>query len=252
MTQTAPAPATTAGALAGQTVVVIGGSAGIGLETARQAGAAGARVVITGRDPDRLAGAAAEVGALSTAELDLADPAAQTRFFAGLPGPIDHVLVSGGGPAYGRITELDLDEARRVLDEHLIGALRVARDCVGRVRPGGSIVFITGTAARRPGIGYTVAAIGATAIPAITANVALELAPIRANAIAAGFVDTPLSARILGPDLEQRREQLRATLPIRRVVGPQDVAALAVHLMANTALTGGTYDVDGGQQLLPG
>src|SRR5262249_37449710 len=71
------------------------------------------------------------------------------------------------------------------------------------------------------------------------------------NLIAAGFVDTPLSARLLGDNLEQRRDQLRATLPIRRVVGPADVAALAVHLMTNTALTGATYDIDGGQQIVP-
>jgi NAD(P)-dependent dehydrogenase (short-subunit alcohol dehydrogenase family) len=74
---------------------------------------------------------------------------------------------------------------------------------------------------------------------------------MRVNAIAAGFVDTPLSARLLGDELEQRRERLRTTLPIRRIVGPADVAALALHLMTNTALTGATYDVDGGQQLLP-
>ena len=81
-------------------------------------------------------------------------------------------------------------------------------------------------------------------------NLALELAPIRVNLIAAGFVDTPLSAAILGDALDARREQLRVTLPIRRVVGPADIAALAVHLMTNTALTGATFDVDGGQQLV--
>ena len=82
------------------------------------------------------------------------------------------------------------------------------------------------------------------------ANLALEVAPIRVNLIAPGFVDTPLSASLLGDELDARREQLRATLPIGRVVGPADVAALAVHLMVNTALTGATYDIDGGQQLL--
>jgi len=67
---------------------------------------------------------------------------------------------------------------------------------------------------------------------------------------AAGFVDTPLSAALLGDDLDRRRDQLRATLPIGRVVGPADVAALAVHVMTNTALTGATFDIDGGQQLV--
>jgi NAD(P)-dependent dehydrogenase (short-subunit alcohol dehydrogenase family) len=88
------------------------------------------------------------------------------------------------------------------------------------------------------------------ALPVLTANLALELAPVRVNLIAAGFVDTPLSASLLGDELENRRKQLRETLPIGRVVGPADVAALAVHIMINTALTGATYDIDGGQQLV--
>jgi NAD(P)-dependent dehydrogenase (short-subunit alcohol dehydrogenase family) len=81
-------------------------------------------------------------------------------------------------------------------------------------------------------------------------NLAVELAPVRVNVIAAGFVDTPLSAQLLGDELENRRNQLRTTLPIRRVVGPADIAALAVHIMTNTVLTGATYDIDGGQQLV--
>jgi NAD(P)-dependent dehydrogenase (short-subunit alcohol dehydrogenase family) len=109
-----------------------------------------------------------------------------------------------------------------------------------------------GTGARRPGIGLAIASAVTAALPALTANLALELAPIRVNLIAAGFVDTPLSAAILGDELENRRNQLRATLPIRRVVEPADVAALAVHIMTNTALTGATYDIDGGQQLVAG
>jgi NAD(P)-dependent dehydrogenase (short-subunit alcohol dehydrogenase family) len=236
--------------LSKSTVVIIGGSSGIGLETARQAHAADAELILTGRDQGRLEAVRDELGA-SAATLDLGDTAGLHRFFAELPAPVDHVLVTGGGPSYSTIVEMDFDLARSVLDEHLLGSLRIARECATRVRPGGSLTFITGTHARRPGVGLTLAAISAAALPAITANAALELAPIRVNSIAAGFVDTPLSARLLGDELEHRREQLRATLPIRRVVGPADVAALALHLMTNTALTGATYDVDGGQQLIP-
>jgi len=88
------------------------------------------------------------------------------------------------------------------------------------------------------------------AFPTLIASLALELAPIRVNLIAAGFVDTPLSASLLGGDLDKQRDELRAILPIWRVIGPADVAALAVHIMSNTALTGATYDIDGGQQLI--
>jgi NAD(P)-dependent dehydrogenase (short-subunit alcohol dehydrogenase family) len=150
------ARATRAGLL-GQTLVVIGRSAGIGLETARLAREEGAEVIITARNPD-------------------------------------------GGR---------------------------------RTAPG--FYFLTALTA---------------ALPALTKNLALELAPVRVNLIAAGFVDTPLSATLLGDQLDARREQLRTKLPIRRVVGPADIAALAIHIMTNSALTGATFDIDGGQQLV--
>jgi len=102
----------------------------------------------------------------------------------------------------------------------------------------------------RPAIGSGSELTVAAAFLALVANLALELAPVRINLIGAGFIDTPLSASLLGSDLEQRRIQLRATLPIGRVVEPADVAALAVHIMSNTALTGATYDIDGGQQFV--
>jgi NAD(P)-dependent dehydrogenase (short-subunit alcohol dehydrogenase family) len=180
--------------LAGQTVVPIGGSAGIGLETARRARREGAEVILTGRDPERLKRAALDVDARSTAAFDANDSAALGRFFEALPDPTDHILVTAGGPTYGPLLEMTPGEVRTAL--------------------------------------------------------ALELAPVRVNLIAAGFVDTPLSASLLGDQLEERRNELRTTLPIGRVVGPADVAALAVHLMTNTALTGATYDIDGGQQFV--
>ena len=161
-------------------------------------------------------------------------------------------MVTAGRPYYGRLVDMDFAQARRVLDEHLLLALQVARNAAHKVRPGGTLLFMGGTGGRRPGIGLAIASAVTAALPALTANLALELAPVRVNLIAAGFVDTPLSASLLGDELENRRNQLRATLPIRRVVGPADVAALAVHIMTNTALTGATYDVDGGQQLVAG
>ena len=163
--------------LLGQTVVVIGGSAGIGLETARRARAEGADVILAARNPDRLERAAAELGAQSSAAFDATDWDALGRFFAGLPETIDHVMVTGPGPYYAPLAELDRERAQRDWADHVWLAVAVAQHAVGRVRPGG-------------------------------------------------------------------------TLPIGRVVGPADVAALAVHVMTNTALTGATYDIDGGQQLV--
>ena len=237
-------------ALTGQTVVLLGGSAGIGLETARLARAEGADVILVGRNAERLERAAREVDAQSTAAFDATDVDALERFFEDQPKPVDHVLVTAGGPHYQPLAEMDFAEARRTVEEHLWLPLQLARIAVERVRPGGSLLFMSGTGGRRPAIGLTVGGTLTAGSPALTANLALEIAPIRVNLIAAGFVDTPLSASLLGDQLEARRTQLRETLPIGRVVGPEDVAALAVHLMTNTALTGATFDIDGGQQLV--
>jgi NAD(P)-dependent dehydrogenase (short-subunit alcohol dehydrogenase family) len=238
--------------LLGQSVVVIGGSAGIGLETARQARAEGARLILTGRNAERLQFVASELEALSIAAFDATDSASLERFFDDLPATIDHVMVTAGQPHYGRLLDMDLEQARVALDTHLLLMLQVARFAAHKVRPGGTLLFMGGTGGRRPGIGMGIVSTVTAALPALTASLALELAPVRINLIAAGFVDTPLSASLLGDELESRRNQLRATLPIRRVVSPVDVAALAVHIMTNTALTGATYDIDGGQQLVAG
>ena len=145
---------------------------------------------------------------------------------------------------------MNSDEVRQAVSGHIVLGLDVARNAVGKVRPGGSLVLMGGTGGRRIGHGLGIVSAATAALPPFTAALALELAPVRVNLIAAGFVDTPLSASLLGDRLEERRNELRETLPIGRVVGPEDVAALAVHIMSNTALTGATYDIDGGQQFV--
>jgi NAD(P)-dependent dehydrogenase (short-subunit alcohol dehydrogenase family) len=236
--------------LLGQTVVVIGGSAGIGLETARRAKAEGAELILTARNPERLKYAASEVEALSTAAFDATDFKLLERFFDSLPALVDHVLVTGPGPYYAPLAEVELDRARRDIEAHMLLPLVVARNAINKVRPGGTLLFMGGTGGRSTAKGLVLISALTAALPALTKNLALELAPIRVNLIAAGFIDTPLSAELLGDQLETRRQHLRDDLPIQRVVEPADVAALAVHIMSNSALTGATYDIDGGQQLV--
>ncbi len=238
--------------LIGQRVVLIGASAGIGLETARRARAAGAEVILTGRNSERLKQAALEVDARRTAAFDAGDPAALERFFHGLTDPIDHVLITAGGPAYGPMLAMDAAQVSQALTDHVVIALEVARRAVPRMRPGGTLLLMGGTGGRRISRELGIASAATAVLPPFTAALALEVAPVRANLIAAGFVDTPLSASLLGDGLDARRDELRRTLPIGRVVGPADVAALAVHIMTNTALTGATYDIDGGQQFVAG
>jgi len=235
--------------LLGQTVVLIGGSSGIGLETARRAKTEGANVILTGRNPERLQRAATELDAISTSAFDATDFKVLEKFFEDLP-PVDHILVTGPGPYYAPLADFDFERARQNLEAHVLLPLQVARNAKNKVRPGGTLLFMGGTGGRKVSTGFALISALTAALPAMTKNLALELAPIRVNVIAAGFVDTPLSARLLGDELERRRDQLRSTLPIRRVVGPEDIAALAVHIMTNTALTRATYDIDGGQQLV--
>ena len=251
MSTEASVAAATKPQLLGQTVVVIGGSAGIGLETARRARAEGAEVVLTGRDPERLeqrrAGARApEQRRVRRHRLRCARAVLRRAPGAGRP--------RAGHRRPARTTRRcrTWTSRRRAATRASICSLpiQVARHAVGKVRPGGTLLFMGGTGARRRASGSRSPRRSPPRCPRSIANLALEIAPIRVNLIAAGFVDTPLSAPLLGDQLEARREQLRATLPIGRVVGPADVAALAVHLMANTALTGATYDIDGGQQLI--
>lgn len=250
MTARSEPDATRPPALTGQRVVLIGGSAGIGLATARLARAEGADVTLVARDRARLDRAAREVGASGVVSLDATDTDRLEAFFDGLTAPVDHLLYTGPGPSYAPLDEIDMAEVADDVAAHLMVPLLIARKAVGRVRAGGTLLFVGGTGGRRPAKGFAVISALTAAMPAMTRNLALEIAPVRVNLIAAGFVDTPLSARLLGDELDARREELRTTLPIGRVVGPADIAALAVHLMVNTAVTGATYDIDGGQQIV--
>jgi NAD(P)-dependent dehydrogenase (short-subunit alcohol dehydrogenase family) len=239
-------------ALLGQTVVVIGGSAGIGFETARLARSEGGEVVVTGRDPARLEQAARELSARSSAAFDADDATGVRRFFDDLAAPIDHVLIAAyTRRSYGPMLESSSEEVGQGVGRRVTQVLEIARNAAPKMRPGGTVLLTGGS--ERPfsrEAGITPAAFAV--LPPFTAALALELAPVRVNLIQAGFVDTALATSYFDDEeaVEARREELRATLPIGRVVGPADVAALAVHLMTNTAVTGATYDIDGGQQFV--
>src|ERR1700751_1690154 len=137
--------------LLGQIGVPMGGTAAIGLETARRARSEGAEVILTGRNAERLERAAAEVGARSTAAFDVTDAAALDRFFDRLPARIPRVRVTGRGPYNPPLAELDRDRARQDFEDHQWLAMALAQHAVGRVRPGGTLIFMGGTGGRRPG-----------------------------------------------------------------------------------------------------
>lgn len=239
------------GELQGRRIVFLGGTSGIGLATARLASRLGAEPVLVGRNPKTLESVRRELGVERAASFDVTDEADLEAFFDELGG-IDHVFVTTGNPHYGLLAEMDLAAARRALDERVSTMLYVARHGGRQVRAGGSLTFMGGTGSRRPVPGLAVTGAMNAAAEALVRSLAVEIAPVRVNLIAAGFVDTLMSARVFGDEerLEVRREELRRTLPIRRVIGPEDVARAALHLMTNTAITGVILDLNGGQQLI--
>jgi NAD(P)-dependent dehydrogenase (short-subunit alcohol dehydrogenase family) len=157
-----------------------------GWETARRARAEGAEVVLAARDPERLKRAADDVGARSTAAFDATDPAALKRFFDELPGTIDHVLVTGPGPQYGPLLEMTPAQVQEVLSDHIVLGIEVARNARGKMRPGGTLLLMGGTGGRRNSRELGIASAATAALPPFVAALALELAPIRVNLIAAG------------------------------------------------------------------
>src|SRR5579871_6122847 len=142
---TSASPISREPALLGQTVVLIGGSAGMGFATGRLARAEGAKLILTGRDPKHLENAARELDAESTVAFDVTDFERLAKFFNELPTPVDHVFVTGPGPYYAPLAELDLEKARREVEAHLLLPIQVARNAAKKVRAGGSLLFMSGT-----------------------------------------------------------------------------------------------------------
>lgn len=242
--------------LGSQHVVVLGGTSGIGLATARAASAAGAVVTVVSSNPASVDRALAELpeGARGHA-VDLTDAAAVGRLFARLADSglvIDHLAYTAGEPlALMPLTELDLVRAREFFALRYFGALGAVQAAAPYLRDGGSITLTTGTAGSRPGPGWSVASSICGATEALTRALAVELAPrrIRVNAVRPGVVRSPLWG---GMDEEVREELYRQTadaVPLGRVGEVDDVAPAYLFCMADSFVTGTIITVDGGSLL---
>jgi NAD(P)-dependent dehydrogenase (short-subunit alcohol dehydrogenase family) len=236
-------------ALEGERVVVVGGSSGIGLETARLALAAGASVTIAGRSEDRLRRAAADLGgAVRSVVADVTDDGSVKALFDG-ETRVDHVFLPAGElkPGGGDVLGADLSALRSILESRLLGVVHVVR----RARPkmaGGSITLMSGLYANRPAPGAALGAAAVAAIDGMTRALALDLAPIRVNAVAPGLIDTPLWDSF-GPQREAILAQATA-LPVGRIGRPDEVAAAVLLLMSNGFVTGTVLAIDGGGSLV--
>jgi NAD(P)-dependent dehydrogenase (short-subunit alcohol dehydrogenase family) len=209
-----------ASGLLGQTVLIIGTCTGAGLATARRAKGEGAQLILTDRRAGPLEDLADEIGVEATAAFDESDVEQLETFLGGLPGCVDHVMLSGGEPYTARPGEIDLARAHGALDQLLLPI------CIGcyagrEMRDGGSLVFVTGARAGRPGDRQTLAAVAAVALPVLIAGLAVEVAPVRVNLIACDAAEPP-------------------------AVSLGEVAARAVGLMIHPRVTGTIVYLDGG------
>ncbi|MCW2721486.1 SDR family oxidoreductase [Pseudonocardia sp.] len=237
--------------LTGEHVLVLGGTSGIGLAVAALAAEHGATVTVASSRTASVERALAELPAGVTGEVaDLADPAAVTALFDRV-GAIDH-LVFTAGEALTLLTvdAMDLDAARAAFGLRYFGALNAVSAGAGRIRPGGSIVLTTGVAADRPGPGWSVAASVCGAVNSLARALAVELAPLRVNAVSPGMVRSPLWSPIPEADREAMYAETAKALPLGRVADAREVAESYLYLMTSRYATGSIVTVDGGYVLV--
>lgn len=243
---TAAAPV---GGLAGQRVAVVGGSSGIGLAVARAARAAGAEVTILARDPARLDAAAHALGDVARQVMDAADDASVTAATAAIPTP-DHVYFAAGSFVGGGPLDGVLDDFRAAFEARLWGAIRVVRAFAPAMRAGGSFVFTGGVSTDRPVKGAWATSVATAASEQLARALALELSPLRCNAIAPGWTRTPMWDAILGADRDATFSAVGARIPTGRIADPDEAAQAVLLLMVNRAINGETLHIDGGDRLV--
>ena len=236
--------------LAHTTVVVLGGTSGIGLATAKAAQAEGAQVLVTGRSRERLQAAQAELGSgARTVALDVADEAGTRALFEGI-GRIDHIFITAGSVALDARLAPDSASLRPAMDVRFWGAFNAAKYGAAKMNAGGSITFMSGTTARRPLRGAAVATASCGAVEAFARSLAIDLAPIRVNTLQPGYVDTPMLDELLGEARDAIKQEAGARLPVGRIGRPEELADAVLFLMKNGYVTGITLTVDGGGLLV--
>jgi NAD(P)-dependent dehydrogenase (short-subunit alcohol dehydrogenase family) len=241
--------------IAGNTVIVVGGSSGMGFEVAQAVQAKGAKVVIVGRSQQRLIEAAEKLGStehVRTIAADVTSEEEMGRLFESV-GRFDHLFVSAASNlTYQPIRELDMEAARQTIDAKLVAALLLSKYAARQINASGSITFISGIAAERPmPTGYLVGAVNG-ALFSLAYGLTVALAPVRVNVISPGWIDTPIwdANSALAANKPAMFAQMAQRLPARRIGRPADIAHAALFLMENEFTTGTILPVDGGHRLL--
>ena len=228
--------------LAGKKVVVIGGSSGIGLSTAELARKQGAEIILAARNAEKLDAVAERLNAIAI-PTDVTSDQSVADLFARI-GPVDHVVLTAAQLRTGPFKTVPMDDVRATMEGKFWGAWRVAR--AAEIRPGGSLTLVTGFLSVRPRPNSAIISAANGALESLARALALELAPVRVNAVSPGVIDTPIRAAM--PE-QARREMLAktaASLPVGRVGAGEDIAQQIVSFMTNGFATGSIVYIDGG------
>ena len=234
-------------ALQDKTVVVVGRGSGIARAVARRSRDEGAKIVVAGRDKAGLAEAYDDLD-ISTETVDVTDDASIAAL-AERVGRVDHVVSTASARARGKLADLERKNLQLSFDTKVIGPTMLAKHFAQQMNPGGSFVLFSGVNAFKVNVGYLGVAITNGAVDFLTRSLAVELAPIRVNAISPGVIDTG-AWDALGPDGKQKYfEHIGSTNPARRIGTSDDVADAVLFAMTNSFLTGVTLKIDGGEPL---
>ncbi|MFN3311904.1 MAG: SDR family oxidoreductase [Hyphomonas sp.] len=236
--------------LHGKTVLVTGGTSGIGLEAALQAKSAGASVIIVGLSADRSKKVSSEHGFAGWRSADLADPEQILEAFVDLPD-IDHLVLLAGSFVVGKVLEADVGYLHRAFDERMWSAIHTLRVLGNKLAADASVTFVSGAATERPdGNGTAVIAAAAAAMEALARGLVLEQAPRRFNTLSPGPIDSPLLDKAMGTARDAVVKQLAARMPLKRLGTTQEAGAAVVFLMTNGWMNGATLNLDGGMRLI--
>jgi NAD(P)-dependent dehydrogenase (short-subunit alcohol dehydrogenase family) len=240
-----------ANTLEGKRVLVVGGSTGIGLSVAKRVAAAGAKVVIAARDRDRLQNAKVAIGHGTQAhQVDIASETSVEALFNQV-GRVDHLAITGPGPGFGPFRNLKLNDVREDFEAKFWGQYRAAFFAVAAgLSDDGSIIFMSGAYSTRPVPGASTLAAIQSGLEGLARGLAVDLSPIRVNAVSPGLTDTPLIRGLFGDEAaEDLYSQTAAQLPAKRIASADDIAELYLFLMTNRTMTGSTLFPDGGYTL---